>query len=163
MTFALSAERNNLPVFSRTSSFTRLAGGHNDPYQAVKQDRDVEQLALYSLRRSIIGLSSLPENWDGFGSLSPNLDAIGKALDLVEGIYDSALATGSPWVKPHVTSSEDGDVVLEWWNGAHKLTLYIGNGPCEFVQVWGPDINTQMRHGTLVGEQFNGLWLWLFA
>lgn len=163
MTFELAAGRNNLPIFSRTSSFTRLAGGRNDPYQALKQNGDIDDLALYPARGSIFKLLSLGQDWDGFGSLKPDSSAVIKAYNLVGEIYRSALEMRLPWIQPHVTSSEEGEVVFEWWSGVHKLTLYISGDQCEFVQVWGPDMQSQMRHGTLAGEQFQGLWRWLQA
>lgn len=165
MTFELAAGRNNLPIFSKTSSFTRLAGGNNDPYQALKnQSRGIDELALHPARVSLYKLLLLDEDWDGFGSLRPDPYAIKKAFSLIGDIYRSALETRLPWVQPHITSSEEGEVVFEWWSGFHKLTLYISsNGSCEFVQVWGSDMHSQMRHGTLAGEQFQGLWRWLLS
>lgn len=163
MTFELAAVRSDLPIFSKASSFTGMAGGNNDPYQALKEASNIEVLALYAVRAAILKLQSLEPDWDGFGSLQPNSEAVKKAWTLVGDLYDSALETRLPWIQPHVASSEDGNVVFEWWSGSHKLTLYISDESCEYVQVWGPDMNAQMRDGTLVGDQFQGLWRWLLA
>lgn len=150
-----------LPVFSHASSFTRLATGGNDPLQALK--RGVCEIALHSVRASVVRLFSREKDWDGFGSATPDRGAVDNALNLLWDLYEGALATGLPWLQPHITSSEDGQVVFEWWRGSHKLILYVAADGCEYVKVWGPNINTQMKDGVLVGDQFQGLWRWLLA
>lgn len=162
MNLELTAYNPILPVFSKTSSFTRLAG-ENDPYRSLLNLDAIDEMVLHPVRASINKLTNLGENWDGFGSVRPNPDAMQNALGFINNIYLSASSTHLPWIQPHITSSENGDVVFEWWSGDHKLTIYVGEESMEYLQVWGPDMQTQMLDGNLVGEKFQGLWRWLLA
>jgi hypothetical protein len=116
---------------------------------------------------SAIGkLSHLEEDWDGCGSSKPSPTAIQRAITLVERFYKSiAFAAGIPhqWVVPHISASEEGEVVMEWWSNNHKLTVYVGEAVPQYLKVWGPNIATQMADGEIEGSQFLGLWLWLNA
>lgn len=164
MTFALAADNYALPVFSETSSYTRLTQDAYDPFRVLRKDLSaVQAVTLYSARASLTRLTSLNEDWDGYGSARPNSVAIQHALGVIETLYQNAVSTGLPWMQPHITASEEGDVVFEWWNGAHKLTVYVGPESAEYIQVWGPDIAKNMADGRLVGERFQGLWRWLHA
>lgn len=64
-------------------------------------------------------------------------------------------------LQPHVTASVDGDVVLEWWVGSHKLTIYVSAERVDYVKVWGPDVDTEMVDGELKLADLPRLWTWL--
>lgn len=64
--------------------------------------------------------------------------------------------------KPHILMSPWDDVVMEWWNGQRKLTLYFQpDGEIQFTKVWGADIDTEMEDGILGDCTFESLWDWL--
>lgn len=138
------------------------------PTQSIKVDRaSLDEHVLYPTREAILSLLSRRNNWDGRGSEAPDLAAVQRAIAFVRTFYFHAQVTsnviGYEWVRPHVSSSEDGEVVLEWWRGEHKLTIYISTDSADFLKVWGPDIATQMTDGPVIGNQFQGLWRWLNA
>lgn len=50
--------------------------------------------------------------------------------------------------KPHfVTRSHEGEIVLEWFFGGKKLTVYFSADRDHFIKVWGPNIQTDMEDG----------------
>jgi hypothetical protein len=85
------------------------------------------------------GLLSWENNWNSYGAPTPDKDAVEHALGWISALYTDATDLGASWLEPNVTASADGEVVFEWWRGAKKLTVYIGDGTAEYVQVWGAD------------------------
>jgi hypothetical protein len=68
----------------------------------------------------------------------------------------------SGWQTPHITSSEQGEIVCEWWRKAKKLTIYFGDDGAEFIKVWGADIEQEMESGDLASEwDIVAVWRWL--
>lgn len=155
-----------LPFFRQSSSYTHLAGKKNDPYRGVaKTTRNVTHLVLLGLRQKLAALQHLPENWDGHGSAKPNPLAIANALGWLEEIYSQIFEAELEWCAPHITASEDGAVVFEWWRGDHELTLYFGaDHQAEFIKVWGTHIKNEMADGQLIEpDGILTLWKWLGA
>lgn len=66
---------------------------------------------------------------------------------------------------PHMTCNRTGrgEVVLEWWNGERKLTVYIESEGMHYVKSWGADINTDMQDGDLQPDALYPLIEWCFA
>jgi len=60
-----------------------------------------------------------------------------------------------------VSANEDGDVVMEWWHGVRKLTIYVGARAAGYIKVWGPRIDKDMEDGQVVEGNVRPLWLWL--
>jgi len=106
-------------------------------------------------------ISALPENWDGHGSTTPNQFAVERARQLVEDAFLDTATTG--WQSPYISASEDGDIVFEWWNGALKLTIYVGPERSTYLKSWGPHVVNDMEDGELAQNWDPGLWLWLFG
>ena len=73
-----------------------------------------------------------------------------KTAQLALALQDQAASLGA-WLPPHVSRSPIGEVVLEWWHGARKLTVYVGEHALEYVRVWGPDIESEMADGPITG------------
>ncbi|TBR09470.1 MAG: hypothetical protein EPO47_05930 [Rugosibacter sp.] len=154
-----------LPFFRQSSSNTRLAEKNNDPYLGVKKTADVTYLVLQGLKQKLLALQSLPENWDGHGSTQPNPLAVANALGWLEEIYVQIISAKLEWRTPHITASENGEVVFEWWRGNHELTLYFGaDHQAEFIKVWGTHIKNEMADGQLIEPVgILTLWKWLGA
>lgn len=160
-----------LPFSRQRSSYTPLAGeinalpakNKNDPYRGIKKTADVSYLVLHGLKQKLLALQSLPENWDEQGSAKPNPLAIANALAWLEQIHNQIISKELEWRPPHITASENGEVVFEWWCGNHELTLYFGfNQQAEFIKAWGTHINNEMTDGQLAEPAaFLTLWKWL--
>jgi hypothetical protein len=66
------------------------------------------------------------------------------------------------WRSPHMTSTEQGEIVCEWWRSDKKLTVYFGDDGAEFIKVWGTDIEKDMESGELASEwDVVAAWCWL--
>ena len=51
---------------------------------------------------------------------------------------------------------------IGWWQGGKKLTVYVGDGNAEYVQVWGIDADREMAEGNADGRDARRrLWRWL--
>lgn len=83
------------------------------------------------------------------------------ALYFLRAIFTRAIKLDS-WTSPHVTLSENNEIVFEWWHGTKKITLYFGETGSEYIKVWGTDIETEMDSGPLRDDwNLTSLWLWL--
>lgn len=78
-----------------------------------------------------------------------------------QGFRSGLLPTDPLWRDPLVSSTPDSVDVYEWWFESRKITIYSGIDSEEFVAVWGPNTETQMKDGSLQDTCFRTLWLWL--
>lgn len=113
---------------------------------------------IYELHQRLDRLESLKDNWDGYGSMSPNKSAVEQARQFLEEIRRNA-----GWQAPHISASEAGEIVFEWWSGDRKLTIYIGAESLAYVKSWGPNLEDEMEDGPLTGDEFLHQWAWLFG
>lgn len=155
----------HVPLFSGTSSYTRRAEVADDPRLRLfaLDRRSLSPLALNVSKRKLEEVRTWRDNWDGFDSVRPVHAAIDRTVAMLSDMYDAATSAGHAWQNPHVTASEDGDVVLEWWNANHKLTVYVGADDARYVRVWGPHVERDMDEGELRLVDFGSLWQWLSA
>ncbi|MGL4568288.1 MAG: hypothetical protein ACRCU6_07135 [Fusobacteriaceae bacterium] len=66
------------------------------------------------------------------------------------------------WDEPLINVSEDLEVVLEWWHGSKKITIYIKDKSVEYVKTWGADIDNEMEDGEIETEEdIEYLWQWI--
>jgi hypothetical protein len=105
-------------------------------------------------------IASLPSDWDGHGSVRPNSTAIERARQFLEDAYLDTTSIG--WQAPFISASEEGEIVLEWWNGLRKLTIYVGPEHSSYLKSWGPHLVDDMEDGVLAQTWDPGLWSWLF-
>lgn len=112
----------------------------------------------------IIGLLSWPEGWNGYDAAAPISGAVRHALEWIEDLYEDTLTTSRGWISPNVVADAQGNVVLGWWEGRKKLTIYVHPETVEYVKVWGPDIFSDMEDGEVErAEDRWALWNWLTA
>jgi hypothetical protein len=81
-----------------------------------------------------------------------------------KALLDQAMAhwLAPKWPKPHITKSPMGDIVLEWWAGTRKLTVYVAEQSLGYVKVWGSDIDSEMTDGDIAGGgELANLLTWL--
>lgn len=95
----------------------------------------------------IDALHDLEENWGGCEVAAPDPSAIEQAKRWIASMHRDTKAVGLPWVDPHVSASEDGDVSFEWWQGQKKLTVYVSATTTLLLKVWGLSITNQMAEG----------------
>ncbi len=77
------------------------------------------------------------------------LDAITRAIRWEMKLFKTAASDGVSLPTPHVSASAQGEVVLEWWRGERKITVYIApDGDVEYIRIWGADIENDMTNST---------------
>jgi hypothetical protein len=86
--------------------------------------------------------------------------AVDLAAEWLPNILDLCMKLGG-WSRPHMSSTADGEVVLEWWKGTRKLTVYFSDTGAEYIKVWGPDMDSEMTSGELNHWSFISAWSWL--
>ena len=95
-----------------------------------------ETIKIDELYRRLIALSELPEGWNGEGFAKPMLDAITRAIRWEMKLFKTAASDGVSLPTPHVSASAQGEVVLEWWRGERKITVYIApDGDVEYIRI----------------------------
>jgi len=110
----------------------------------------------------INALRELPQGWNSYDAAAPNPEAISHAILWVRQIALDASLASLRWSEPHVSADAEGDVVLEWWQGDKKLTIYVSADSVHFVKVWGPNIVDDMADGQVSSEiKRRALWRWL--
>ncbi len=83
----------------------------------------------------IRGLLTWKADWNGYGASAPDTQAVEHAMNWIHALYTDRSDLGLPWLEPNVTASGDGEIVFEWWHGGNKLTVYVGDGNAEYVQI----------------------------
>ena len=101
------------------------------------------------------------DNWDGKGSLGPNINAVSTARMTLEGFLDAVITNGRIWKTPFVSSNEDGNITIQWNSGQHELHVEISDDCAEYTKVWGVNITHEMHVGILKEKDFLSLWDWL--
>ncbi len=133
---------------------------------ALTGETTTDKLTSYLIQatmKELLRVARFPEDWDDAGSSAPRPSAVANASARLVEICGMAIQSG-PWVAPHVSASETGDITFEWWNGQRKLTVYFGDTGLEVIEVWGPDIQEQMRVVQLNGgDAMAQSWAWLYG
>jgi hypothetical protein len=128
--------------------------------------------ALLGLHERFDQVAKLKDNWDGHGSSRPDAFSVWNARQFLEDVYrQTIVATATQtqeqvtpsWQAPHISASEDGEIVFEWWNGSRKLTIYVGAQELTYVKSWGPHVLNDMEDGVIPDNGIPLLWGWLFA
>src|SRR5579859_4620221 len=149
------------PIYSETA---RL-GDEYTVVQAPSAGSSIAELVTYVSSSQLQQLRSRRNNWDGRDSLAPIGEAIDAAVGLIKSVNDIVRTSGFAPRSPHISSDEDGAVVLEWWSGnrAKKLTVYVRPDGAHYIKVWGPHIENEMEDGELEQDAVSDTWRWLLA
>jgi hypothetical protein len=105
----------------------------SSPIPKTEPSRPAKDPMLTASHLQIDQLASLPEDWDGHGSVKPNEHAVEIARRFLEDAFGNTSAT-VVWQSPYISASEDGEIVFEWWNGVRKLTIYVGVEQVTFLK-----------------------------
>lgn len=152
-----------IPASSKKASFTNQAGTFDatEILRSKYSTFDTGTVSTAKVKSQILKLSDFTDNWDGRGSVRPNLEAIRRAISVLEDSHTVIRNMNAVWLDPHISASEDGDVLLEWWSSNRKLSIYVDENEAEFIKVWGTNINSEMEDGLLTTGKFFDLWTWL--
>lgn len=139
---------------------------------AARDRRDPADEGARLLRRALLLTESEPfRTMEAIETVMPAVDNVepistrtrDAAQKTVAGLYALLQSESRPWLTPNVAASATGEIVLEWWKASRKLTTYLHeSGAFEYVQVWGANIQTEMRDGTARTDADSlALWDWL--
>ena len=102
------------------------------------------------------------DNWDGYESQSPNKLSLNNARQFMNEFVDAIVSEGEVPLTPSLISSdEDGHITVEWHGEGRQLHLQIEEDEIDYIQVWGPNIDTEMHVDTLHSKDYLTLWKWL--
>jgi hypothetical protein len=134
-----------LPTFADGSPVVSSDAGQAHP---------VRTLSLVDVDQGLSKIASLMRG----NTRIPTQRAAELASEWLCSIYERATKLGG-WRLPHISSTEAGEIVFEWWRGPRNLTLYFADGGAEYIEVWGPDMDDEMRSGLLSNWSFSNAWL----
>src|SRR5207244_11669379 len=136
-----------------------------DPHSPVRQqdlERAQRQASLLATLLRIRLLQHREEGWNGYDALPPEPEAVVYAMAWLRELFREVESAGLPWLQPHVTSSAEGEVVLQWWNDPKRLTVYLSAPEATFIKSWGSNIETEMEDGSAASAKSRlRLWEWL--
>ena len=141
-----------------------IEGFYGDPSETERDTQDDIRTDILPTLKEIHELLTWPEGWNGYSARAPNISAVQYAEHWIELFYQEIIESGQNWIKPNVTASAEGEVVLEWWHYDKGLTIYIGNQSAVYLKDWGADINTEMEDGVANSPNIRlALWEWLIS
>ena len=123
----------------------------------------LREIAQTQLHYSLQELASRENNWDGRGSLAANGRSVFEASAFLEAALKNTIDLQLNWSSPHLGLDEYGYVVMEWWSGRNKLTIYITPNFPEYVCSWGQNIDEHMHSDEFKAGDFPRLWRWLWT
>lgn len=147
---------NSLPPPDRRAEAptTDLGLASIDEYTSLDFDRRkiLEQFEVISHREF---------NWDGYESKKPNKLSLNHAKYLMEEFLHAVVTEGHSWITPLISSDEDGNISVEWYGEGRQLHFQIEEKTVVYIQVWGPNIETEMHVDTLNRKDYLKIWKWL--
>ena len=100
--------------------------------------------------------------WNGYDALTPTRLTVEYASSWITKLFSLVSELERPWLEPNVTAGANGEVVLEWWHDAKKLTVYIQEQRAEYVQMWGSNTDIEMADGDADSiSACRSIWNWL--
>lgn len=117
---------------------------------------------LSETEKGVLSLLRWQEGWDGYDAPKPKRASIDTAFAWIRTLYRDVRDV--LWIEPLVTADEEGDVVLEWWRGRKKLTVYISPKTAEYVKVDRRDTGIEMVDGIIgTHSKRRESWNWLLS
>jgi len=136
-----------------------------DPESPARQEdleRAHRKASLLATLLRIRLIQHREEGWNGYDALPPDRDAVVYAMTWLRELFREVEDAGLTWLQPHVTSSAEGEVVLQWWNDPKRLTIYFSVHEEAYIKSWGTDIETEMEDGDAASATNRArLWEWL--
>ena len=145
----------------RTREHNR-AVSQNITHGEIKEIGIAKNIILGEIAEQLYVISQREDNWDGYGSKSPNNLSLDNARRLMNEFVDAIVSEGEVSLTPSLISSdEDGHITVEWHEEGRQLHLQIEEEEVDYIQVWGPNIDTEMYVDTFHSKDYLTLWKWL--
>lgn len=119
---------------------------------------------LCDLQDKVAGLALWGSNWEDYEGEPPAEDTIRLAISWLTALFEDAYDSYQPWVDPHMTASEDGEIVFEWWRDDRKLTVYFLAPEIESTMRWGTPPSLFREETSVQSSQDRRrVWAWLMG
>ena len=128
----------------------------------IDQEHPDKSKILNEIFEELDALALQEDNWDGYESKKPSELSLDNARRFVEEFYDAIVSERQPWFTPLISSNEDGYITAEWYGEERQLHLVVEEEDVVYIQVWGPNIDTEMHVDTFHNKDYLTLWKWLF-
>jgi hypothetical protein len=180
--FSTTSQASNKPLRDMLNSIEEQPSGNSMSYKTLYQNtlrllqnsmqygisredvKEIVKLIIRDTMSDIHDLLSWKEGWNGYDACAPNCDAVVYAMKWVNQFFLEVMDLEEDWMKPNVTASGDGEVILGWRRGPKRLTIYIGEKSAEYVQAWGIDMEKDMDDGDAdLTSTRQSLWKWLMG
>ena len=125
------------------------------------QPRKSYQACKLEISEQFDTLAQREDDWDGHGSPKPTDLTLAHAKVVMNALLDAVISAGHRCDTPSISSDEDGDVTVAWYEGERQLHLQIGEHAAEFFKVWGTNIDTEMDVDFLKPDNYLTLLEWL--
>ena len=144
-----------------------IIGIYQGPLQnklSAPEIRAIARSVIWTTLTEIYDLLTWGEGWNGYDACAPKYDAVVNADNWIVQFFLEVMDLDEVWIRPNVTASGDGEVILGWRFGLKRLTIYVGEESAEYLKTWGPDMNDNMDDGdaSLTTER-QALWKWLVS
>lgn len=84
------------------------------------------------------------------------------AQEWLDCLREIAVGNQMWWREPLINLGINSEIVFEWWHENKKLSIYILDNTLEYIQVWGLDIDHEMKEGLVKSSaELASLWEWL--
>ncbi len=139
-------------VFDQT--WPAFANGSPVVSSEATQARPLHPFSMLDIDQGMNKIANLMQG----DSRVPTQRAVESASEWLYLAFDRVNKLGG-WCRPHISSTEAGEVVFEWWRHERKLTLYFGDDGAEYIEVWGTNIDDEIASGPLTNWSFSNAWL----
>lgn len=123
--------------------------------------QDIYPDLLDGFKSQLQKIGGLEDNWDTKGSKKPSDIILCKGHNVLENFLYTIVNAGRLWIKPFVSSDEDGYITIQWNSGNHELHIEISEETIEYIKIWGVSIQHEMHLGILKRKEYLNLWDWL--
>ncbi len=131
---------------------------------SIEEVKDVVKVIIRDTMSDLYKVSLWEDGWNGYDACAPNPHAVTHAMSWVTQFFLEIMDLKEDWIKPNVTGSGDGEVVLGWRHDRKRLTIYIDEQCAEYVRSWGKDIEKEMDDGDADSTSTcQSLWKWLIG
>lgn len=157
------SNENNLNIIIRVENLTTANIVVKPSRETVIQYWQLKKLPTIQkdILKQFSTLRQREDNWDNFNSKKPNRLSLSHAEGLINDFLDVLIDEGYIWLKPFISSEEDGNVTIEWHKGNHELHIEVNEDEAEYIKVWGTNIENDMHLGSLQKSSYLTLWNWL--
>ncbi len=117
--------------------------------------------ALSDTLAQLENLRNRPERWNGHDVAASNLASIALASTWLQSFFADVEKLKQFWIKPYVTTDEDGNVVFEWINGQKDWMVTISPTEVRYLREDATKDDEPETGRIQSSGHWRDLWTWL--